>query len=438
MSKQLVVEIVGDASKFNKATADATAASSKFGLSQAAILGAAGLAAGAIVAVGSEALKLGAQYEALDAKAETVFGASLGQVDAWADANARAMGLTTREATGLATSMGDLLIPMGFTRDQAAGMSTDIVGLSGALAEWSGGTKSSAEVSEILQKALLGERDGLKALGISISEADVAAQLAADGNDKLTGSALAQAKALATQELIFAKSTDAQTAYTAGTAKGIRAQHEMDAQLNEVKETLVTAVYPVLQTVSGFLAENLPGAIKFAQDAFRNLQPVFEIVFGALGLAVDVVSKIIGTAVDIWTAEFNLVKSIITGVVDAIKGAVNVAIAVVNGVIDAINSFEIHVSIPNPLGGDIARVDWDGLNLGKIAFLHAGGIVPGTPGSDVPAILQAGERVLPAGSPGDTINVTINVEGSQDPEATARAVMQAFQRERLRQNMSFS
>ena len=127
------------------------------------------------------------------------------------------MGLTSRAAVGLATDMGDLLVPMGFTRDQAAGMSTDVIGLSGALSEWTGGTRSAAEVADILQKGMLGERDALKSLGISITEADVAAQLAADGNDKLTGSALAQAKAQATLTLYMAKTT--------GRPDGLRGRH---------------------------------------------------------------------------------------------------------------------------------------------------------------------------------------------------------------------
>lgn len=45
--------------------------------------------------------------------------------------------------------------------------------------------------------------------------------------------------------------------------------------------------------------------------------------------------------------------------------------------------------------------------------------------------------ILPSVPSGGTTNVTINVTGTTDPEATARAVMQAFQRERLRQGLSF-
>jgi hypothetical protein len=271
MGRQIMVEIVGDASKFDAATRDATSKGHSFGGALKAVAVAGAIVAGATVVAGVGIYKMGSQFEAMDAKAKTVFGGQIGLVQEWAKANAGAMGLTAREATGLAANMGDLLVPMGFTRAEAASMSTEMVGLSGALSEWSGGTKSAAEVSASLQKALLGEREELKGLGISITEADVSARLLADGKSKLTGAALAQAKAEATMALILEKSTDAQNAYEAGTAKGLRTQAEMNARLKEVGETIITGLYPAVSTVAGFLATNLPAAIAFAQTAFANI-----------------------------------------------------------------------------------------------------------------------------------------------------------------------
>jgi len=324
-----------------------------------------------------------------------VFGSEIGKVKQWADANAAAMGLTSREATGLAANMGDLLIPLGFTRDEAAKMSTDIVGLSGALSEWSGGTRSASEVAEILQKSLLGERDGLKELGISISEADVSAQLLKDGTANLTGEQLAQAKATATQELIFAKSTDAQAAYQKGTAKGIRSQHELTARFNEAKESLVTALYPILVKVTSFIAENLPKAIKIAGGIFTWLS---KNIFPALGVGIGIVINfikgmitIVGTLVGVFQGVAGVIKRIWDGVTSAIKGAINFVIDIINGVIRGINKIQVHIDV-----GPV-KIDWDGLKMKPIPKLHSGGIVPGAAGSDQLALLQAGERVIPNG-----------------------------------------
>lgn len=215
-----------------------------------------------------------AQLDLQMKKSATVFAEQKGEVDAWAKANAAAMGLTQNQAVGLAAGFADLLIPMGFTRDAAAKMSTDVVGLAGALSEWSGGQKSSAEVADILSKAMLGERDGLKALGISISEEDVKQRLLKNGTDKLTGAALEQAKAIATQQLIFEKSTDAQTAYANGAGSAARAQAEFKARNAEMTEQMQTALLPVM-TKGIALFTSLPAPVQQGVAAMQALGPTF-------------------------------------------------------------------------------------------------------------------------------------------------------------------
>jgi hypothetical protein len=211
-------------------------------------------------------------------------GGSLAKVQGWADQVAASMGLTESQAVGLAASVGDLLKPMGFTADQAAAMSTQMLDLSGALSAWSGGTIDAAGVSDIMTKALLGERDGLKQLGISISEADVQARLAAKGQKGLTGAALEQAKAQATLELILEKSTDAQKAWADGSMDSIKAQNEAKASGAELQEQLTRALYPALQglvpiitDVAGWVGDRLPGMMAKTQEFVqRELVPVFE------------------------------------------------------------------------------------------------------------------------------------------------------------------
>lgn len=188
-------------------------------------------------------------------KTSVVFGEDLtGDLTDWANEVARSMGLTTAQAKNAATGLADLLIPMGMSRDAAFDMSTKTIGLAGALAEWSGGQKNAIEVSEILQSAYLGETDGLKALGIAISASDVEARLAAKGQEDLTGKALEQAQALAIQELVFEKSTDAQKAFAEGSGSAARKSAEMTARMNEAKDKLSMALGPAIVGVTTLLA----------------------------------------------------------------------------------------------------------------------------------------------------------------------------------------
>lgn len=208
-----------------------------------------------VLSFGQELFNVGQQAELFRSKAKTVFESSAGQVERWAEANAGAMGLTTSELEGATAAVGDLLKPMGYTAEAAAGMSMQITGLSGALSAWSGGTRSAAEVSQILQKSLLGERDGLKELGISITEADVQSRLAANGQKQLTGAALEQAKAQATLQMILEKSTDAQKAWSDGTMDGVKDSNEAKASFKELKEQLAAGLMPVFKELTRTLPE---------------------------------------------------------------------------------------------------------------------------------------------------------------------------------------
>ncbi len=243
-----------------------------------AAIGLAALTGGALIA-GKALFDIAPALEQMEAKAKTVFGDQISDVEKWASANAAAMGLTARKATGLAANFGDLLIPMGFTRTEAAKMSTSVVGLSGALAQWSGGTKTAAEVSEILAKAMLGERDGLKALGISINDADVKARLLKNGTDKLTGSALEQAKAVATQQLIFEKSTDAQAAYAKGGDGLLGKQASLKAKFDGVIETLSIGMVPIFNTILSLITDNVVPAFESFGAVLGNLVNYVAAVF---------------------------------------------------------------------------------------------------------------------------------------------------------------
>jgi hypothetical protein len=204
-------------------------------------------------------------------KATVVFGDQLPIVQRWAAGNAAAMGLTRSQALNLAAGLQDLLVPMGMTREEATALSTKTIGLAGALAEWSGGQKSAAEVADILTKAYLGETDGLKALGISISAAEVDARLLEKGQKDLTGQALQQAKALAIQELIFEKSTDAQKAFAEGAGSAARKQAEMRARTEEAREALALALGPAIAAVMTLLATGLVPVLQVVGTAIEGL-----------------------------------------------------------------------------------------------------------------------------------------------------------------------
>lgn len=228
---------------------------------------------GAAAKYGKELFALGIQMDQLARKAETVLGPALAYVTAEAEKNAEAMGLTTQEYINAAAATSDLLIPMGFQRQEAAEISTSLINLSGALSEWTGGQIKSTEVSKILNKALLGEREQLKQLGISINEADVKTRLAATGADKLTGELLKQAKAAATLELITERSADAQTSYSKNSDSLVRKQAELQAKFKEVSQELALSLVPLFGRLLDAGVDLSSGIANISNSFTRLLNP---------------------------------------------------------------------------------------------------------------------------------------------------------------------
>jgi hypothetical protein len=260
------------------------------GIAKAGALGVAGLAAG-MVAAAPKVLSLASNVGLMGQKSATVFGPQLGIVQKWASESARGMGLTNREAVGLAAGIGDLLKPMGFSTKIAAGMSTKIVGLSGALSQWSGGTKSAADVTEILSAAMLGERDGLQALGISISQAQVDAQVLANSKKGLKFATEEQAQAQATADLIMAKSTDAQKAYATSSGTLARKLAEGKATIKTFGETLLVKALPALTKITQIVVDDvIPGLERFGAFIDENKYQI-QGAFIDIALAVTGLSK---------------------------------------------------------------------------------------------------------------------------------------------------
>lgn len=102
-------------------------------------------------------------------------------------------------------------------------------------------------------------------------------------------------------------------------------------------------------------------------------------------------------------------------IVSGFKSSWNAVAGFINGM-----DFTIHVPhIPGtPIGGDYT------IGLPNLPRFHSGGTVPGVPGADVLAILQAGERVLPArAGGGNTYAITVH---ALDPLSAQSAVIQAI------------
>lgn len=272
----------------------------------------------ATAVVGVKMFNLADDIETTIWKAQTVFGEYFDDMDKFAKETWKAMWLSRGEFLKTAAWIQDLLIPMGFTREEATKQTQELISLSGALAEWSAWQYDAAQVGDILAKAMLWEREQLKSLGISISEADVQQRLLEMGMKDLTWVQLQQAKATATQQLIFEKSTDAQKAFEGWAESLTRKKAELTATLKNTQETIATALLPafheIIKTIQPIIekvAESIKlwfeneQNVKKLTDTFNFFIWVLKSVFNAIWL---VIWWIYSLWEALWLAAFQVVQ----------------------------------------------------------------------------------------------------------------------------------
>lgn len=169
-------------------------------------------------------------------RSTTVLGDQLGYVEGEAEKLAAKMGVTNREFVSMVAATGDLLIPLDFSREKAAAMATEVQSLAGALDEWTAGKYGVAEVSEILTKAMLGEMEQLKGLGIAIRQDSDEFRNLVKQKEQAKDVTNAQARAMATLELLYKKSGDAQASYMKKGNRFLRMQKSISRWWKQMKE----------------------------------------------------------------------------------------------------------------------------------------------------------------------------------------------------------
>lgn len=211
--------------------------------------------------------------------AESVFGQYADKVVADSKRAADAYGLSATQYQQNAALIGALFKNQGVASDQLAGKTKQMIGLAADLAATYGGDVTTAV--ESLTSAYKGEFDPLEKYGISLKQSTINAALAAKGQDKLTGSALAQAQQMATTTIILNQTASAQGQFAreSDTLAGQQARaaakwQELQAQIGTQLLPIVTRFFgfiqatalPILSSLTAFLSNNTT-AVKYAAAA---------------------------------------------------------------------------------------------------------------------------------------------------------------------------
>lgn len=205
--------------------------------------------AAATVAIGVKAVKSASNLEQAMGGLEAVFKGNTKQMATWASGAANSVGLAKSEYAQLSTILGAQLKNMGVATGQLAGQTDSLVRLGADLAAQFGGSTSDAVSA--LSSLMRGERDPIERYGVSLKQADINARLAEKGMSGLTGEALKQATTVATLELLYEQTADAQGAFARESATLAGQQQRLQANFENIYATLGTELLPAATAVTG-------------------------------------------------------------------------------------------------------------------------------------------------------------------------------------------
>jgi len=188
----------------------------------------------AIIAANVKIIKMASDAAETSSKFATVFQDVSKEAEDMARNLSRNFGLSSTAAKQLLGDTGDLLTGFGFSGEAALDLSSEVNKLAVDLASFTNFSGGAAGASAALTKALLGEREGVKSLGISILEEDVAAKVALLTKQGMIFETDRQAKAYATLLIAQEQSKNAIGDY-ARTQEGFANQsRELSARLNDL------------------------------------------------------------------------------------------------------------------------------------------------------------------------------------------------------------
>lgn len=428
---------------------------------------------GPIIALGVGLGKAAMDLEATEAKYNTVFAGMTDTVDGFIKDFQKLTPATTAEARSMYSGIQDLLVPMGFMREEATELTGEFMHVVGALTNFNSGTHTAEQVSQAMASAITGQTRSLKLLGINVDQSDIQQRVLAMGLAKTTDEITDQMMATALLELVYENSTDALDAYTEanldaktkmGLAKAeiidmaaqmgqhllpaittiidfVRSLTERFANLTEGQQKtilvvlgIVAAIGPLLMIIGKVIA-----IIGVILPALKVLGAAFVILTGPVGLVIAAIAALIAIgvllyknwdtirdfAVRIWNNAKDRILGAARAIYDGVRGWFNNLRDTVSGVIrgmvnSVIGLFNSMISRLNRLA--IKIPDWVPVwggrkfspNIPRIPTLHTGTDYFMPPGGrrEGLALLQRGEQVIPSGQARRSeSNININFSG---------------------------
>ena len=266
---KLRVNLIGDASSLNRSLQIATARLDAFGR-KATQIGRdlslrltlpIGLAAGA-------SIKMASDMEESTNKVRVAFGSSAKDVQAFAKTALRSFGIAESSALDMTALFGDMATGMGVSQNEAASLSTRLVGLAGDLASFK--NINIEEVTTALSGVFTGETESLKRLGIVMTEVNLEQFRMEQGIEKTVKQMTQQEKIMLRLNYIFGVTKNAQGDFARtsdGAANQMRIFQETLKELGAELGQILLPTFTKIVTKLNELLEDFKNLDKGTQES---------------------------------------------------------------------------------------------------------------------------------------------------------------------------
>jgi phage-related protein len=250
---KLIIRIITDAKEAVSGVAKAKAGMTDFNSTMRGLAAPAGVALGAVVALGAGALNAASELQQSAGSVDAVFGKQADTIKKWSQTSADSVGLSASEYQNFASVVGASLKNMGVPMSQVAGNTNDLISLGADLAATYGG--STTQAVEALSSALRGEADPAEKYGLALNQTKVNAYLAEQGLDGLEGQALVTAKAQAVMALAAEQAGGAMGQFGRESDTVAGQQQRMTAKIDDAMAALGEGLLPIITPVVAALGD---------------------------------------------------------------------------------------------------------------------------------------------------------------------------------------
>ena len=204
-----------------------------------------------ITGLGVAMFKEAAELESTGAKFNEVFGDMANDVDDFIKEFQKLSPVTKAEGRVLISGIQDMLVPLGFAREEATEMSKEFMHLAGALANFGDKSVTVEQTMGAMQSALAGQMMPLRQLGIVTSAAEIEQKALQMTGKETTKELSRQEKMSAILEIAYENSTDALAAYK---EENMDTDTELKIAMATFKDSLAilgTELLPVISKLIG-------------------------------------------------------------------------------------------------------------------------------------------------------------------------------------------